>query len=86
MEVTNLMEQMVEMNLDNSIQQTGSCTCPICRMDIKAYALNHLKPYYVTQSTSASMVAYKLSTLQGRVDINAAIMEAIMIVSKNPRH
>ena len=86
MDIVNLMEQMVQLNLDEALAQTGACDCPQCRMDITALALNNLPPCYVTQASNAAMVRYKLGTIQGRVDIISAIVEAIKKVSENPRH
>ena len=62
------------------------CKCPVCRMDVAAYALNRLPSKYV--ATREGEVYSKLLELehQFEADVVIAIMKAIEVVRKNPRH
>ena len=62
------------------------CTCEICESDIKALALNNLKPKYV--ATHRGEVYSKISQLhiQSETDIILEITAANEVVRKHPRH
>jgi len=82
----NYMEEVVFNYIDLLIKDSPYCTCPLCRVDIAAYALNRLPPKYV--ATEKGQVYSKLSQLQQQfeVDVTVAIMKAIEIIGKNPKH
>jgi len=82
----NYVEEIVSNSLDRLSKEGNFCTCPRCRMDIMAYALNHITPKYVV--TQLGEVYTKISYLEQQleVDVTVALMEAIKIVSNNPRH
>lgn len=82
----NYMEEVVFNYIDKLIHNSSYCACSLCRMDIAAYALNHLPPKYVVTETGE--VYSKLSQLQQQfeVDVTIAIMKAIQVVGTNPRH
>ena len=84
--VKNVMEGMVEAKLLELLPMLNCCQCDICKTDILCYALNRLKPKYVSSEQGE---------LLSRVDsISATYSAAIMteitagaeIVKKNPRH
>jgi len=64
----------------------GICKCEDCIDDIAALALNKLPPHYI--KTEKGEMYSKLDEMQAqfRVDVIAAIMEAVRIVSNNPSH
>ncbi len=82
----NYMEDAVDATLDEIREFKDSCGCERCRSDIKALALNNLPPKYVV--TDKGYVYTKVNELatQFRTDITVAITNAMMVVSKNPRH
>ena len=43
----NYMEDVVFRHLDRIIAGADCCKCPVCRMDVAAYALNRLPSKYV---------------------------------------
>ncbi len=82
----NYMEDVVFHHLDRLLPGTNCCQCHICRMDIAAYALNHLPSKYVV--TRKGEVYSKLAELQIQfeTDVTVAIIKAAEVVRKNPRH
>ena len=86
MEYRNLMEDIVLQNLDSVMAAGGGCTCDACKSDVVAYTLNHLTPHYVATRQGRLMVKLQSYELQSRADVVAAISEAAVMVSRNPRH
>jgi len=64
----------------------GICKCEDCIDDIAALTLNRLTPHYI--KTDKGEIYSKLDEMQTqfKVDVIAAIMESIRIVSDNPSH
>jgi competence protein ComFB len=64
----------------------GVCTCEQCVNDMKALALNNLKPKYVV--THQGEVYSKVGQLhiQSETDIIKEIASACEVVKKRPRH
>jgi len=84
--IKNCMYDLVKSNLSNIAQNTDSCLCERCSMDIMALALNNLPNKYIVTDEGEVYAKTSLLQQQFEVDIIAAIMNALMIVSKNPRH
>lgn len=85
--VTNYMEIAVDHVLPNLLKAfEGICTCERCKLDMKAIALNKLKPHYV--ATRKGELYTKVDEMDGQfeADVMKALIDAIQIVSKNPRH
>lgn len=82
----NYMEDVVFYHLDSVLADADCCKCQRCRMDIAAYALNRLPSKYVV--TPKGEVYSKLLELQQQfeADVIIAIVKAIEVVKKNPRH
>lgn len=83
----NYMEDIVDHLIPSVLEKYPDiCKCEKCTLDIKAIALNGLKPMY-TVTTNGS-VYLKINELnnQFKIDIINEIMKAIEKVSKNPRH
>jgi competence protein ComFB len=81
------MEDAVDRVFENMRPNLkGICTCEQCTDDMKALALNRLKPKYV--ATHQGEVYSKVGQLhiQSETDIIGAITAAAEIVRKNPRH
>lgn len=85
--VINVMEQMVDEKLEELLAKSDCCKCKQCVDDMRAIALNHLKPKYV--STDAGVLYTRVAASmekQSNMDINVAVYNAIDIVSANPHH
>ncbi len=83
----NLMEALVEAAFDELKPMLDCCTCDQCRNDIIAYALNQLRPKYV--STDKGAVYTKVNALlsnQPTTDIITAIMSGVNVVRGHERH
>ncbi len=86
-ELKNYMEVSVEHFLPNLLRAFPDiCQCEHCLMDIKAIALNSLKPHYVVTGKGEFYSKLSEMNLQYETDILKALIDAINIVSKNPRH
>lgn len=82
----NYMEDVVFHHLDDILKDADCCRCQRCRMDMAAYALNQLPSKYVV--TRKGEVYSKLLELQQQfeTDVIIALVKAIEVVKKNPRH
>ena len=82
----NMMEQMVLLKLDETIDKLCCCQCDKSRIDIASYALNRLPAKYV--ATYEGEVYSKLETLslQYETDLLNALYQAAQVVTQNPRH
>jgi len=84
--VKNILENMVEDKLDQIYPELNCCSCDICKTDIMCYALNRLKPRYV--STEQGELISRVDSIS--LTYGAAIMTELTagaeIVRKNPRH
>lgn len=79
-EVSALLEQILNRYDD-------ICKCEKCKLDIKALALNSLPTKYVV-SEQGEIYTKALSEInkQEKINIIAAIIKAMEIVSANPMH
>lgn len=85
--IRNYMEDLVETILPEILEgYPNICKCKECLDDIKAKALNQLKPLYFVESRGS--VFSKLNSLQSQfeTDIVTELIKAIDLISKNPRH
>jgi chemotaxis protein methyltransferase CheR len=62
------------------------CTCPICRNDMLAFVLSRVPAKYVTTDQGALHTIIQQNRSEHQVEIARAVLDAIEIVSKNPRH
>lgn len=87
MEVFNILEKIVWDNMGNVIRcKAGACDCDICRADIAAYALNHVKPKYVATSKGETISKAEYMDNQVYMNVIIALTEAVEVVSANPHH
>lgn len=84
--IKNIVETLIDQNLDVVLSGYDCCKCDLCRMDIKAYALNHLPPKYVATHMGGLYAKVDNSSFQNNAYILSAIANAIDVVSKHPRH
>ncbi|MEM5780519.1 MAG: late competence development ComFB family protein [Lawsonibacter sp.] len=80
------MQALVEEKVDKYIRLFGLCTCPRCRIDVKALTLTSLPAKYVVIGEQERIPM--LSVYEGRY--NAAVVSQVMWACKkvmdNPRH
>lgn len=87
MKLKNYMETAVDHIMPNFIQAFPDiCKCEQCLLDIKALALNHLQPHYVVTESGETWSKIDAMYIQYEADIMKALVDAISIVSKSPRH
>lgn len=82
----NYMETVVEELFDEFRDNLGCCTCPQCRDDIIAYALNQLPAKYVVSAPGAAFAKLDSLQKQYRADVVTAISHAAVIIAQSPRH
>ncbi len=85
--VKNYMEDLVENSLHEILEGYPKlCKCEECLDDIRAIALNKLKPVYFVESRGS--VHSKLNSLESqfKTDIVTELIKSIEVVSINPRH
>lgn len=84
----NYMEDLVETVLTELLKKPeylSFCRCERCMDDVRAYALNHLPPFYGTGVKGEVYGKYSVIDVQKRMDLYKVIVEAMGIVSHN-RH
>lgn len=86
MALINMMESFVKAKLDCLIEGMDCCKCDECKGDMMAIALNDLPSKYVNTSTGELFSRVDSLMSQNNVDIEIAIIKAVNIVSKRPRH
>ncbi|MCL5935462.1 MAG: late competence development ComFB family protein [Bacillota bacterium] len=89
--IRNTIELAVEEMLNDVLSKyaqrnPGTCTCQRCRLDIMAIALNNLPTRYVVTDEGGIYTKVAMEQVGGRAQVAAAILNAIQIVNKNPRH
>ncbi len=84
--VQNVMEDVVGEIIDNIIEITGMCGCPKCRADVMALSLNKLPPKYVATQTGNVFSHMEATATQMQAEITVAVMTAVEMVTRNPKH
>ena len=85
--VANVMERLVDDQFPIVMQKfPDACCCPQCLSDIKALALNNLKPRYVSTDKGDLYERVNISDMMVKVEALRAMTEAVEKVSSNPRH
>ncbi len=86
-EIKNYMEKMVKKNLESQLEKRNNiCKCDRCKLDMMAYALNHLPPKYVVTDKGSIFTRLQELEVQMNADITREVFKAIELVSKNKRH
>ena len=85
--VRNYMEIVVDSIMPSILKVfPNQCTCEQCLNDIRAITLNNLKPRYVATTKGELYSRVNEMSVQFETDVMKALIDAIAIVSKNPRH
>lgn len=85
MALVNLMEDLVLSRLDITLMRFNCCKCNKCKKDIAAIALNKLTPKYVV-IRRGDEAKKKQAEEQYGTEVTSALVQAIMLVKKEPRH
>ncbi len=85
MVLINLMEDLVISRLESTLMRFNCCKCNKCKKDIAAIALNKLAPRYVVMKQNDNTKKAKAEEEFGST-VTGALVQAIMLVKKEPRH
>lgn len=85
MVLTNLMEEIVFEKLDATLVRFNCCKCNRCKKDIAALALNRLPSRYVVMREEDEERRKKAEETYGS-EVTSALVQAILLVKKEPRH
>ena len=80
--VTNANHERVLAIMDKFLAERykDSCSCPRCRCDIAAIALNYLPPHYIVETDTGKEYGSPW------IMVETAVTEAIDRVMENPNH
>jgi len=87
--VKNYMEICVDIILEDLINRgmyKNVCTCEKCLDDVKAKALNNLKPYYITSKKGEVFAEYSSLEMHKHMEIFVEVTKAFEVISKNTNH
>jgi chemotaxis methyl-accepting protein methylase len=83
----NIIEDVAKEFLDSALTlRYDICTCPTCRNDMLAYILSRVPAKYVTTEQGALHTIIQQAKAEQQAEIGRAMLTAIAIVSKSPRH
>jgi competence protein ComFB len=86
-ELKNYMEKMVIKNMESQLEKRNDlCKCERCKLDIIAYALNHLPAKYVVTDKGSIYTRLEELEFQLNADITREVLKAIELVKANKRH
>ena len=85
MVLVNLMEELVISRLESTLMRFNCCKCNKCKKDIAALALNRLAPKYVVINRDDEEKR-KAAENEFGSEVTGALVQAIMVVKKEPRH
>lgn len=85
--VVNYMESLVDRFLPSLIEENKHILdCQKCQDDVKAIALNNLKPVYVVTDKGNLYAKANGFNPQFQVDVQQEIIKALDKVTKYPQH
>lgn len=82
----NMMEDYVIMTLDEVMGMLDGCKCERCRLDMASYALNRLKPRYITTTQGEMMSRLCEFDSQFKTSIIKELTLARSIINEHPNH
>lgn len=85
MVLVNAMEELVLSKLDGTIARFNCCKCNKCKKDVAAIALNRLPPRYIVIKDNDPKKLQAAEEEYGAA-VTSALVQAILIVKKSPRH
>ncbi len=85
--IINYVEQVVDRVLPDLLENYNDvCKCEICLEDMKAYALNNIKPLYFVREKGKLYSRINESLVQFNADVQSAVIQAIERIAANPKH
>lgn len=88
--IKNYAEVLVERTLDNLLKNNPEyaniCRCDECLNDIKAKALNNIKPCYVTGKIGEVYSEFDMLEYQNSANIVMEVAKAIVHINANIKH
>jgi len=86
-QLKNYMEDIARRNLEQQLSEREDiCKCDRCRLDMLAYALNHLAPKYVVSHRGHIFTRLQEMEAQFNTDVTMEVYKTIELVHKNTRH
>lgn len=82
-EIINVMQLIIDKKLDEAFTKFNCCRCDRCRKDVTVYALNLLKSKYIV-AKDVDILKYEKE--MNALELNTAIIKAILKVRDNTRH
>ena len=82
----NVMQLLVEEKADEYMKMFGICCCDTCRVDVRAYALNHLPPKYVVLSQNERVPRLTVYESRFASDVTSQLIQACKKVMLTPHH
>lgn len=87
----NIVEVVVNEMFDKVLNEYKKnnpdiCSCDKCKEDIKALALNKMPPQYVVGQKGNILKRVDFDLIGGRTQVTTALLQAMQVVSLNPRH
>lgn len=84
----NALEEIVDEVFEKlRVHDAEFCPCAQCHDDVITHTLNNARPRYMSGSLIGSAVTrVALSHGQARAEISVLVLEAMRLVSANPRH
>lgn len=83
----NYMEVIVDDMIEEILEREElDCRCERCIEDIKAIALNNLRPMYVATEEGVLYTKLKEMNFQFKADVVREIMNGVEKIRQNPRH
>jgi competence protein ComFB len=85
--IINYVEQVVDRVLPEILENYDDiCKCETCLEDMKAYALNNIKPLYFVREKGKLYSRINESLVQFNADVHRAVIQAVERISTNPKH
>ncbi len=83
----NYMEVIVDDMIEDILEKEElDCRCERCIEDVKAIALNNLRPMYVATEEGVLYTKLKEMNFQFKADVVREIMNGVEKIRQNPRH
>ena len=82
----NVIEEIVKSSVDEFLISFDVCSCPRCKADVTALALNGLPPKYIVVDKSHMSPLLNFFSVKYRSSVTAQLSKACIIVKENPHH
>ncbi|MCI1959316.1 MAG: late competence development ComFB family protein [Clostridia bacterium] len=82
----NVFEEIVKSRIDEFLKLFDVCTCPRCRVDVMALALNGLPAKYIVVDSSYVSPLLNFFSSQYKGAVTAQLSRACSVVKNNPHH